>query len=135
MRAARAALLVVGLAGITYAVIGILTDDGTRPLNQFLFTLALVVVHDGIVAPAAIGVGVLVVRWAPDWVRPPVQAGLFASLVLTIFAIPFVIGAGRLPDNASILPLNYAHGLLLGLGAIWLGAAGWAGLRWRGRVP
>lgn len=133
MKAARGILLAAGVAGLAYAVIGVLTDDGTSPLNQLLFTLALVVAHDGIVLPLAIGVGVLTVRFVPDWARPPVQAGLYASLVLTLFTIPMLIGAGRLPDNLTILPLNYARGLQLVLAAIWVAAAVWAGYRWRAR--
>jgi hypothetical protein len=133
VKAARATLLAAGVAVILYAIIGVLTDDGTSPLNQLMFTLALVVAHDGIVLPLAIGVGVLIVRFVPDWARPPVQAGLYASLVLTIFTIPMLIGAGRLPDNPTILPLNYARGLQLVLAASWVAAAVWAGYRWRAR--
>ena len=135
MKAARAILLTAGVAGMIYAVIGVLTDDGTSPLNQLLFTVALAVAHDGIVLPLAIGVGVLTVRFVPDWARPPVQAGLYASLVLTLFTIPMLVGAGRLPDNPTILPLNYARGLQLVLAAIWVAAAVWAGYRWRDRKP
>jgi hypothetical protein len=133
VKAARAILLAAGVAGLAYAVIGVLTDDGTSPLNQLLFTLALVVAHDGIVLPLAIGVGVLTVRYVPNWARPPVQAGLYASLVLTLFTIPMLVGAGRRADNLTILPLNYARGLQLVLAAIWVAAAVWAGYRWRAR--
>jgi hypothetical protein len=135
VKAARASLLVAGVAAMVYAVIGVLTDDGTNPRNQLLFTLALVVAHDGIVLPLAIGVGLFTVRFVPDWARPPVQAGLYASLVLTIFTIPLLVGAGRLADNATILPLDYARGLQLVLAAIWVAAAVWAGYRWRARKP
>ena len=51
--------------------------------------------------------------------------------MVSLLALPFVIGAGRMPDNPTVLPLNYGRGLALVLAAIWLGAAGWAGLRWR----
>jgi hypothetical protein len=126
MPAIRAVLLGLGLAGIAYAVVGILTDDGTSPVHQGLFLAGLIVVHDGILLPLVIGVGALTVRYLPVRVRPPVQLGLYASLVVCILALPFVIGAGRDPANPSILPLNYARGLWLVLGVIWVAAASWA---------
>lgn len=129
MRAVRAGLLLAGLAAMAYAVTGILTDDGTSPVHQFLFLGALIGIHDGVLLPVAIGVGALTVRYLPAWVRPPVQVGLYASAVVTILALPFVIGAGRRPDNPTILPLNYARGLWLVLGVVWLAAAVWAVLR------
>jgi hypothetical protein len=129
MPAIRAVLLGLGLAGIAYAVVGILTDNGTSPVHQGLFLAGLIVVHDGILMPLAIGVAALTVRYLPVRVRPPVQLGLYASLVVTILALPFVIGAGRVADNPTILPLNYARGLWLVLGVIWLAAAIWVVVR------
>ena len=35
-------------------------------------------------------------------------------------AFPFVLGAGRLPDNPSKFPRDYGRGLLIVLGVVWL---------------
>jgi hypothetical protein len=131
VKAIRAGLLILGVAGMAYAIIGILTDDGTNPVHQFLFIGGLIVAHDAILMPLAIGVGVLVVRYVPGWARAPVQAGLYASAVLTVFGLPFILSDGRRPDNVSILPQNPVHGLFIVLAVVWLAAAVWVGLRWR----
>jgi hypothetical protein len=63
-------------------------------------------------------------RLDAPWGRSSVQGGLFASAVVFAFSLPFVIGAGRTPDNPSKLPLDYALGLAVVLGAIWIVVAG-----------
>jgi hypothetical protein len=113
----------VGLAAMGYAAFGLLTDDGVRLVGVLGFLAGVVVAHDLILLPLAIGVGVLVLRYVPAWARSSVQSGLFASVVVSAFALPFVIGAGRTPDNPSKLPLPYGSGLALVLAVIWLVAA------------
>lgn len=120
MRAARLVLGAAGLAGMAYAVRGLLTDDGVRLIGVGEFLLGVLVAHDLILVPLAIVVGLVVVRFVPAWARASVQGGLFASAVVTAFSLPFVIGAGRAADNPSKLPLNYGRGLLIVLAVIWL---------------
>jgi hypothetical protein len=112
-----------GLAAIGYALAGAATDTGINPVGHLTFLATVLIGHDLILMPAAIGVGVLVTRYAPAWARGPVHAALYASAVLTFVALPFVIGAGRRPDNPSALPLPYGRGLLLLLAAVWVVAA------------
>jgi hypothetical protein len=119
MKAARLSLGVLGLAMVGYGLAGLFTDPGTRPLNHLLFLGAILVGHDLTLLPLAIILGALLARWLPARARAPVQAGLFASAVVSFFALPFVIGAGRRPDDPSALPLNYARGLTLVLVLIW----------------
>ena len=76
------------------------------------FRAAVLIGHDLILLPIAIGVGVLVVRIAPGWARPSALGALYASAVVTVIAFPFLIGVGRSPDNPSVLPLHYGRGLL-----------------------
>jgi hypothetical protein len=116
----------VGLAAMAYAASGLLTDDGVHLVGVLEFLVALVVAHDLILMPVAIGVGVLVFRYVPAWARSSVQGGLFASAVVSAFALPFVIGAGRTPDNPSKLPLPYGLGLAIVLAVSWLAAAAFA---------
>jgi len=113
----------VGLAAIGYAVAGAATDTGIDPVGHLTFLATVLIGHDLILMPAAIGVGALVARYAPAWARGPAHAALYASAVLTFVALPFVIGAGRRPDDPSALPLHYGRGLLLVLAAVWVVAA------------
>ena len=48
--------------------------------------------------------------------KPPKKA---TSAVLAVVAWPFVRGYGRQPGNPSLLPRNYAAGLVVYLAAIW----------------
>ena len=112
-----------GLAVLGYAVLGAAADTGVNPVGHLTFLATLLIGHDLILMPVAVGVGALVARYAPTWARGPAQAALYASAVLTFLALPFVIGAGRRPDDPSALPLHYGRGLLLLLGVVWLTAA------------
>jgi hypothetical protein len=132
MRWTRLGLGALGLAAMAFAVHGALTDNGEH-LRGHVFFLALVVLsHELVVLPVAIAIGWLVARHLPGWARAGIQVGLFVSAVVTAVAFPFVLGAGRLPDNPSKFPRNYGHGLLIVLGVVWLGVVFWLGIaRWR----
>jgi hypothetical protein len=120
MRWIRLGLGALGLAGMGYAVRGALFDDGEHLLGHLLFLVTVLVWNDLVLLPSAIGVGWLVVRYLPPWARGGVQGGLFISAVVTAVAFPFVLGAGRLPDNQSKFPRDYGLGLLIVLGVVWL---------------
>jgi hypothetical protein len=119
MKAARLTLGLLGLVVVGYGLAGLFTDSGARPLNQLLFLGGILAGHDFAVLPLTIVLGAILIRWVPAWARAPVQAGLFASAVVSFVALPFIIGAGRRPDDPSALPLNYARGLTLVLVLIW----------------
>jgi hypothetical protein len=48
------------------------------------------------------------------------------SGVLTLVALPFVLGFGADPRNPSFLPREYGRNLVLLVVAVWLVAAAWA---------
>ncbi|WP_412543605.1 hypothetical protein R8Z50_14300 [Longispora sp. K20-0274] len=135
MRAVRAVLAAVGLVLIGYALLGVATDPGSRPVGQLVFLGAVLLGHDLVVLPAAIGVGWLAARLLPGWAKGPAHAALFASAVLTLIATPFVVGDGHPPDNPSALPLDYGRGLATVLAVVWAAAAAWAALARRSRRP
>jgi hypothetical protein len=120
VRTIRVILGAVGLAVIAYAITGLLTDDGVRVLGVLTFMVGLVVAHDLVVMPIALGIGALATRFVPAWGRPFVHGGLWVSAAVTAFALPFVIGAGRTADNPSKLPRPYGEGLAITLGLTWL---------------
>ena len=56
----------------------------------------------------------------PMGARRYVATGLGLSLVLVAVAWPGLHSTGRLPDNPSVLPLDYGSGLLPSLTVLWI---------------
>jgi hypothetical protein len=118
MRAARAAL---GTAGVVMILVGayhlydISTRGASRVLSIAVWTAGGVAVHDAVVAPLVVLVGVLVVPRLPTWSRAPVAAGLIVLLSVTLLAIPVIGRFGERPDVPSLLDRPY--------GLLWLGFA------------
>jgi hypothetical protein len=119
VRAVRLTVGALGLAAMAYAVVGAVSDDGVDLPGVLSFMAVVLFSHDLLLMPIAVGVGYIAVRVVPGWARAWVQVGLFASTVVVAVALPFVIGAGKLADNASKLPLNYGRGLGIVLVTIW----------------
>jgi hypothetical protein len=134
VRTWRILLGVAGLGVLAYGAYGLVTAPGTHPGRQILFMAALVLGHEGLLMPMALAGGWVAVRVVPPWARPAAQGALVVSLALTVIAIPFIVNAGRFPDNPTLLPLNYRRGLLVAIGVTWLVAAAVAaGSWWRAR--
>ncbi len=79
-----------------YAVLGALADPDVNPPGHLAFLAAVLVGHDAVLMPLAIGVGVLLGRFAGR-VRTVLQAALFVSAVITFITLPLVLGPGRGP--------------------------------------
>ncbi|MEV8509854.1 hypothetical protein AB0368_34215 [Actinoplanes sp. NPDC051475] len=114
MGTARGLLIAAGALAMVYALFGALTDSDLKIGGVLLFLGIALVLHDGVLMPLVIGVGALLTR-AP----PLIRAAMVVSLVVTLVALPFVLGYGRSPDNPSVLPLPYGKGLAIILVAIW----------------
>jgi hypothetical protein len=78
------------------------------------------VVHDLLWAPALALAGALT-RFLPGWVRVRTRVGLALSALCVLVTWPVVRGYAKTPRNPSILPLDYAASLRVGLVLIWLG--------------
>ena len=122
LRWSRRSLIVGGGLVMAYAVIGALGDPDMRPAGVLLFLAGVLVAHDAILLPAAIGLGALIGRLVPLGARAPVRAAGFVTLTLLVVASPLVLGLGRRPYDPSALPLPYGRGLLILLGIIWAAA-------------
>jgi hypothetical protein len=129
----RAALLLAGLAVTGYGAYGWLTHDGARPLGQLVFLGVLLVTHDLVIVPAVVLAGVAVARWVPGAARTPVRVALAVSAAVTVVALPFVVGAGRIADNPSAFPQSYGRGLAVVLAVVWAVAAAWTAVNVRRR--
>lgn len=123
---------VVGWGVIIAGLIGLFVDSGrTRPPNAARFVLGAALVHDLLIAPAVVALGLLVNRVAPRRWRPVVQGALIVSGAVALFSVPLVGGYGRVSTNPSILPGNYTAGLATVLALVWATAAALVVVRWR----
>ncbi|MGH9182172.1 MAG: hypothetical protein ACRDY5_10715, partial [Acidimicrobiales bacterium] len=115
---------VVGWGIIAAGLVGLFAESArTRPPDAARFVLGAALVHDLLVAPLVIALGLLVNRLAPRRSRPVVQGALIVSGAVALFSVPFVRGYGRQPTNPSVLPGNYAAGLATVLALVWGAAA------------
>jgi hypothetical protein len=105
---------------IAWGVIGIFSNSlDTRPANLAKFVLGGALLHDLLVAPVAVLVGVLIARAVPAPARGPVQAALAVSAIIAVFAYPLVRGYGLAANNPTSLPHNYGLNLVVVLGVVW----------------
>ncbi|HEY8555963.1 MAG TPA: hypothetical protein VIM97_01275 [Actinomycetes bacterium] len=112
--------LALGAPVMAYGVRGALVDaSDTHPAELARWVVGLAVVNDALVVPAAMVVGLVARRWAPDRAWPAVRAGLLASAVLGAVAWPLVRGFGADPANPSLFPRDYGAGLAVALAAVW----------------
>ena len=119
--------LLPGLAAVAYGAQGLLTAGGRVPLGSWLtWLVGSALVHDLVIAPLWIGLGWLAARFLPRPARPAAVVAAAVSGVLTLVALPFVIGAGADPLNPSFLPRDYGRNLLLLVVAVWVAGAVWA---------
>ena len=116
-----------GWAIVGFGLRGILHHHlDTRPSNLAAFVVGGALVHDLIVAPVLLVLGVLISRNVPARARATVQAALFVSACLALYSYPLVRGYARIQHNPSSLPHDYAVNLALVLGSVWILALGTA---------
>ncbi|MCB0919930.1 MAG: hypothetical protein KDC39_15325 [Actinobacteria bacterium] len=76
-------------------------------INVGVWLVAGVLLHDVVLATIVALAGWGIAQFVPPRIRGWVQGGLVVAGAITIMATPVLIGAGRKPDNPSLLPLNY----------------------------
>ncbi|MFN2488643.1 MAG: hypothetical protein ABR529_02660, partial [Actinomycetota bacterium] len=115
---------VVGWSVMAFGVGGLFEDSArTHPGRWIRWFLGALLVHDLLLVPAVFALGALLTRLAPSWLRAPLQRALIATGIVALIAFPFVGGFGRRSDNPSLLPNNYALGLVITLAAVWAATA------------
>jgi hypothetical protein len=120
----------VGWAIIGYGVRGLLLHHvDTRPSNLATFVVAGALLHDLVVAPILVVLGVVASRSVPARARAVVQAALIISACVALFSYPLVRGYAHRLHNPSSLPHNYTANLALVLGIVWAIAAVILGIR------
>lgn len=106
----------LGLLGVVVAAIGVskLVDRGWDEIVGAVKWLVVgTVVHDGVLAPVIVMLGVAVIRVLPVWARMPVVAGFVVLGSATIMAFPVLTGNGEDSTIPSLLNRNYVGGWLV----------------------
>ena len=108
-----------GWAIILYGLRGALHHSlDTRPSQLVRFWLGGALAHDLVLAPAVLGIGVMLTRVVVGRGRATVQRILIICGPLALFAYPQIRGYGHALGNPTSLPHNYAANLLLVTGAV-----------------
>jgi hypothetical protein len=129
------ALLPAGGLLMAWGLVGLFRDaSSTVPASWLRWFLGGLLVHDLLVVPAVLAVG-LAVRRLPPALQPPVRTALIVSGTLALMSVPLLLGYGRStqPGNASVLPGDYPRDLGMTVGGVWAAAAIWALLGLLGR--
>lgn len=112
--------LIVGWATIGFGVLSALSHAGAaRPVALGEYVLGALTVHDLLVVPVVLAFGAIVGRRVPANARGPLLGAAIVSAVVALVSYPAVRGFGRFPSNPSLLPRDYAAGLLLVLFIVW----------------
>jgi hypothetical protein len=114
--------LILGGAGILVGVYGLVQLAVNVPASSLILVAAwligAVIIHDGILSPAVVGVGSIMRRLVPDRGRRYLQAALIMGAIVTLIAIPMIYRQGTQPPSKALLLQNFGANLTLLLGII-----------------
>ena len=114
--------LILGGAGILVGVYGLVQLAVNVPASSLILVAAwligAVIIHDGILSPAVVGIGSIMRRLVPDRARRYLQAVLIVGAIVTLIAIPMIYRQGTQPPSKALLLQNFAANLTLLLGII-----------------
>ncbi|MEV7521968.1 hypothetical protein [Streptomyces sp. NPDC091371] len=119
-----AGLLLIGIGGWQLSRLPAPGDVG-------VWLVGALVLHDGLIAPLVLAVGLLI---AAGPARGVLRGALVTGGSLLLITLPLLVRPGA-PANPSALPLPYARNLLLVLGAVAVVAAAAVLLGWWRRRP
>jgi hypothetical protein len=112
--------LLLGALGVAVAAYGawlLLQEDLSDLVDTAVWLAGGVVLHDFVLVPLTLLLGVALVRLLPANLRAPVAGGLIVLGTVTLMAVPVLGGWGANADNPTILDRNYAAGWLAVAGA------------------
>jgi len=120
VRVTRGVLIVVGIALIGLGGY-VLTEtvSPTRYSGLLVWLIGSVIVHDAIIAPVVVAVGLAVRRTGrrvPAAVIALVQSAVVVGVVLSMIVVPEIVARAKGPKNDTVLPFDYAARL----GAMWV---------------
>jgi hypothetical protein len=127
VRSLRLSIGALGLVAGLYGVWSLREVDLGDWWSLLVFLGGGVLVHDFVLAPAVVVLGVLAVHLAPAAWRAPMAVGLVVWGGLTIMAIPVLGRFGALADNPTLLDRPYLTSWAIGT-AVVVAAVGLAGV-------
>jgi len=113
---------VLGLGIVGFGLAGLLRNVpvGPQRTSWGAFLIGSLAAHDALLAPVVAVLSLVLVRFLPARIRPPLQAGLAISAVVALIAIPLLGGWGRRPHDPTLLPDgDYWGNLLIVLAVVW----------------
>ena len=119
---------VTGIGIMAFGLRGLFMNAGaTRPTEFAKWFIGGDLLHDLVIAPLVVLVGVLVARLLPRPWRWPVQAGLVATAIVLAVGWAPLRGYGRAnaPGNATVQPLDYSTAVATVVGVVWAIVAIW----------
>ena len=121
-------VIIAGWSLIGWVVAGVLRDaDATHPGSWATWVIGAALIHDLVVLPLVLLVGLgLSTLLRPPW-RGPLRAALTVVALIAVATWPTVARFGARADNSSILPLAAGRNLVV-LGAVVLAVAAVVGL-------
>ncbi|MDF1703205.1 MAG: hypothetical protein P1U38_00360 [Aeromicrobium sp.] len=132
----RAARFIMGAIGVGLGLWGLwLMRDftGQQVVSTGVWLAGGILVHDAVLAPVTVGLGVLASRLLPGHFRAATSVAFLLWATLTVVFLPVLSGQGGKPGNDSILNRPYLASWLV-LTGVLAGAAIIAGLRRRARA-
>jgi hypothetical protein len=122
MRVWRIVLGVVGIGIGTYGISQLLTQIPRQTLALLaLWLVAALIIHDGLLSPAVVGVGAALRRYVPDRGRRYLQFGLIMGAMVTVIAAPLIYRAHTQPPAKALLLQDFGINLTVLLAAIGSG--------------
>lgn len=124
MRAARIVLVVVGVLVIAFgAYVMVTTVRPNRIWGLATWLLGAVVLHDAILSPFVVAVGLLLRRTGRAlraWALVVVQAAVVLGTVLALVVVPEIAAKHHGTKNPTVLPFDYGVRLLVVEGVLLL---------------
>jgi hypothetical protein len=100
MRVWRIILAVVGIGAGTYGISQLLIHIPVQSLVVLaIWLIGAMIIHDGLLSPAVVGVGAALRRYVPDRGRRYLQFGLIMAAMVTVIAVPMIYRANREPPS------------------------------------
>jgi len=134
VRAQSPLRLVLGVSGVAaglYGVWSLRAVEWADWPSLLAYLVGGVVLHDVVLAPVVVGIGVLAARLAPAAWRAPMVVGLVVWGGLTVMAVPVLGRFGALSDNPTLLDRSYVASWAVGTVLVVLAVAAAGVLRAR----
>ena len=115
--------LLLGALGVAVATYGgwlLLQEDLSDLVDTAVWLAGGVVLHDFVLVPLTLLLGLALVRLLPANLRAAVAGGLVVLGTVTLMAVPVLGGWGANADNPTILDRNYPSGWLVVAGVTTL---------------